>query len=793
MRTMTSAICMSLFMFNNAFAAPPEPKPLPVGSPMYYSSGNDVAWQSVVPPEVKALSHEEASAAISNRARIAHREGITALEAYAKWWLCEPEPGKWDFSYYDLFDQAVKDVGMRWLPLIIAGPAYGTPPWFKASKESVSSRCLEHGIDTATQSIWNPNMRPRVSEYLRRFSAHFDAERIESIQTGISGDFGEALYTAGGNIWTYLHAPYHVHMGYWCGDPYARDDFRRAMTAQYKTVERLNTAWGTSFKEFKEIEPFLPEKAPNWRARLDLQRWYCAAMTGYVDFWVRESRRFFPKSRIQVAAGGDGRSICGGDFSAQAEIASRYHAGMRITNEASDYATNFMWTRQVTSACRFYKTYCGIEPAGGVTTEAIPSRVYNATASGADELFTYDPEPEGARARQYSKVRRFLVKREPLVDVGYFLNRTSWDLDRLNRYWQIGIDLRAVTDFDIIDERLMAAGALKDKRVFIWLDGPIVEQSTANVLEKWVRKGGLLMIQGREQIETVEGSPLAWLSGIAVDGGRQTPDRYMIDVGNAAYETNLLGNWHGIETDNGFLPPDSTFRWSTDGSQVDLPVPGDKGITIVVRIVANGPRVKDQHLIVDGKVVAHPDEIGVQTLSFRLTPAQIAGRSSIRLTFGGTTWQGSESDTRQLGVAVASVAVGAGQIDPAELTAPPTLGLVTGLNMERLAQPPFTTRLGRGAVVSLPMGDLKMEDLAREAVYHTERFLPNRKAPYPIIESDRTVYVTRFRDSSALVLNGGDTKAHIKYDGRSKVVAPHSIESILPGMLKINSRDLIWR
>lgn len=54
------------------------------------------------------------------------------------------------------------------------------------------------------QSIWSPTLRPRVSEFLRRFAAHFDTERIESVMMGISGDFGEALYTAGGNAWTYL-------------------------------------------------------------------------------------------------------------------------------------------------------------------------------------------------------------------------------------------------------------------------------------------------------------------------------------------------------------------------------------------------------------------------------------------------------------------------------------------------------------------------------------------------------------------------------------------------------------
>lgn len=745
---------------------------------MYFASGNDVAFQAVVPPGEKQFTRQEAASAISHRAVVAHQAGITSLEAYAKWWLCEPEPGKWEFSYCDLFDQAVKDTGIRWLPLIIAGPSYGTPPWFKASKESVLSRCLEHNLDTSAQSIWSPYIRPHVSEYLRRFAEHFDAGRIESIQMGVSGDFGETLYTEAGNIWTFLGPAYHGHPGYWCAESYVRDDFRRAMTMKYKSIDKLNAAWGTAFKTFKDVQPFVPEKASNRRARLDLQRWYCAAMTDYLEFWLRETRRYFPKSRIQIAAGGDGWSTGGADFSAQAEVAAKYHAGMRVTNEGSDYGLNFMWTRQVATACRFYNNYFGIEPAGGVTTEAIPIRVYNATASGADELFTYDPEPEGARAQAYADLRKFLIKREPVVDVGFFLNRTSWDLDLLHQYWQSGINLRTVTDFDIIDERLIAAGALKNKRVLFWLDGSVVEESTARLLEKWVRDGGILVVQSREKIETVEGSPVTWLPGV-MSGSQKTPDRYKVDVGNTDYETNLIGPWQGQEKGNGFAPSDDTYRWSTDGSQIDLPVPGNKGITVAVRICANGPRVKDQLLLVDDRVVAHPDVIGVQTLSFELTPVQIAGRSTIRLTFGGTTWRGSESDTRQLGVAVSSVAVGSGQLDLVELADVPTLGFVSGLSMAKLVRPPYTVKLGRGAVVHLPMSNLRMQDAAREVVYHTDRFLPGHKAPYPMVESDLTVYITRFRDGSVLFLNSGDKESHIRYDDRETVMPSHSIKNML--------------
>lgn len=750
---------------------------LPIGAPMFYSAGNDVGLQPIVPPGEKLYSPQEAAEAISNRFVIAHKEGITALEPYVKWWLCEPQQGKWDFSYFDLHDQAAKNVGIRWLPFLIAGPAYSTPPWFKNSKQSVFACCLEHGQETATQSIWNPNLRPRVVEFIRRFAAHFDEERMESILIGISGDFGECLYTAGGNLWTYLDAPYHVHGGYWCGDAYARADFRKVMTARYKTIGKLNMEWGTSYAGFDAVQPFLPKNAPNKRARLDLQRWYCSSMTDFMGFWLREARKILPKSRLVECVGGDGQSMLGADITAQAEEAARYGAGVRITNEASDYGMNYMLTRQVATSCRFYGSFYGFEPAGGVSTDAITARVYNATASGADELFTYDPEPEGERGAKYRELRKYLVKREPDVEVAYFLNRTSWDLGRLSAYWQGGTSLRTVTDFDIVDERLITAGVLEHKRVLFWLDGPIVEQATAHLLEKWVRAGGVLVLHNRARIETVEGLPLSWLPDIT-QRDTPTPSRYKIDIGNESDGPSLVGAWHNPEIGNSFVAPDTSYRWSTDGSAVDLPVPGQNGMTVAVRVAINGPVPDEQLLLVDGKEVARAHGLGLQVLSFQLTAAQTAGRKTVRLTFGGTSWQGSESDLRKLGMAVASVAVGSGMIDAAQLAHATTLGYVSNISMDRLTEPPYSKRLGRGVVVSIPGSDLDIKDVAREVVYHPSRFLPGAKAPHPMAECDRTVYVTHFKDGSALFLNDGSAEAHIRYAGQEFVMAPHSIKEV---------------
>ncbi|MHB1000075.1 MAG: hypothetical protein ACYC27_12595 [Armatimonadota bacterium] len=46
-----------------------------------------------------------------------------------------------------------------------------------------------------------------------------------------------------------------------------------------------------------------------------------------------------------------------------------------------------------------------------------------------------------------------------------------------------------------------------------------------------------------------------------------------------------------------------------------------------------------------------------------------------------------------------------------------------------------------------------------------------------MIESDCTVFVTRFTDGTALFLNNGSTEAHVRHDGRNVVRPPHTIMS----------------
>ncbi len=759
------------------------PLPLPAGAPMYYCAGNDVPFQPVVPPKEKRYSRAQVAQRAARRAAAAKREGLTSLEVYVKWWLCEPERGRWDFSYYDVWERAVEDAGMRWVPLLIAGPAYGTPPWFIASPESVPARCLEHDKDTKIQSIWNRSLRVHVAEFVGRFAAHFDARLIESVKLGMSGDYGESLYPAGGNHWTYLDERYHVHWGYWCGDPFARADFRRTLQQEYEDIGRLNAAWATTYPNFEAVEPFLPSAAPNRRARLDLQRWYCASMTEWVDFWLRTTRQVLPRRRIQVSTGGEGASILGADFSAQAEVAARCGAGLRITNEATNYAANFMLTRQVASACRHYGAYFGIEPAGAVKAEGIVGRIYNATASGADELFTYDPEPSGERARRYAACRSFLVKREPMVDVGLFLNRTSWDLGVLGGFSQSGRRLRAVTDFDVVDERLIADGALERLRALFWVAGAVVEPETARALEAWVRDGGILALYGIDEIETVEGdtSPQRMLLPGSVLNREDIAQPHFFDIGSAAGDRVLRGKWHGAESGLSLPPPDTTFRWSTEGSEMELPLPPSDVFTVAVCLVGAGPQPNQQVLQVDGREVCRVPGRGRRVLGFQYSPPPGEGERSLRLAFGGPAWRADPPDTRMLGVAVVWVAVCEGKLPQSALHEALPFGFVSRLSLERIAGE-FTRRLGRGAVVYLPPGDVTFETFAKALVYQPGRFVPGARAPYRAPGGDTAgVYVTRLRGGGALLLNFRDREARVTCGGRSVVLAPRSITEVARG------------
>ena len=431
---------------------------------------------------------------------------VTSVESYVDWAGVEPVENQWDWSKWDKQTAVLKHAGLKWVPFLIAGPAYATPLWFQNGPHSHNYRCLEHDQESKVQSLFNPEWRLYVDRFIKNFAEKYrDTSVIESVLLGVSGIFGESIYPAGkqDNLmqggWTArLTGEYHNHFGWWAGDSYAVVAFRAAIKKQYGTIAALNQAWNTSHAGFEDVAPFVPEQAPSDRARADFVEWYQQAMTDWVVFWVKTTRKYFPQTEIYLCTGGDGTPRLGADMTGQIAAIAAEDAGVRITNEGSDYARNFVVTREVASAARFYKTFCGFEPASKVDERGVVARIYNATASGARQLHYYIDNVMGKNPalNNFKANASWIAPRLPHVDTAFYLSRETWALapDALGRTHNLAIHLRDVVDLDFMTRRSVTDGYLRGHRLLVLAESPVLEPQAATAMENWVKDGGMLVV-----------------------------------------------------------------------------------------------------------------------------------------------------------------------------------------------------------------------------------------------------------------------------------------------------------
>lgn len=434
--------------------------------------------------------------------------GATSFESYVRWSGAEIKENEWDFSMYDVEVEYLRSQKLKWVPFIIAGPAYTTPDWFKQSSESLFYKCLEHGQESEVQSLWNPHLKKHIEAFIKKFSQHYEKQGvIESVLVGITGDFGEAIYPVSGGGWT---GNYHQHQGLWSGDKEAVKNFQTFLKKKYNGIKKLNAAWNTGFTDFTNIKPFTSETAPSPAAFLDEIQWYRNSMSLWVDFWLKTTKKYFPRTPVYLCTGGDGYPDQGSDFSAQVKIAAKNQCGVRITNEASSYPFNFILTRWVSSAGKFYNSFFGFEPASGISREGLVNRIYNATASGAVQLFEYTDNlvKTDERKNTFKDNAKFLIKRAPDVKAAAFIPTTYLTVRHAQRWGKFFMDLaglRPVTDFDFADENMIEDGALKNYQILFIVDGSLVKKSVKEKILAFVQKGGILFGYRLSKIKTLEG------------------------------------------------------------------------------------------------------------------------------------------------------------------------------------------------------------------------------------------------------------------------------------------------
>ncbi|MBQ9416415.1 MAG: SUMF1/EgtB/PvdO family nonheme iron enzyme [Clostridia bacterium] len=447
--------------------------------------------------------------------------GVTSVEQYVTWESCENRGrDEWDFSHWDAEVAKIRAAGLKWLPFLIAGPAYSLPDWYRASREFEGMCCIEHGLESKIQSFWDKNFYRYIDRFLAAFAEHFkDTDIFEGLLFGITGDFGEAIVSVWHGNWpTQIPGLYHAHAGYWCGDRFAREDFREWARNKFNSdLDALNRSWGTDFPSFASVlyppihsdpknfrvdeytDPgtFEPVTDADKRRWIDFIDWYRRSMTDYASYWMETARRYFPDTELYLCTGGDAVPWHASEFAAQSKISAKVGGGVRITNEASNYEANFVVTNWVASASTFYGGLFSFEPAGQVTERGLVARVYNAAATGAKSLHYYSGNIMGSeeRTENFSKNVHFLKQGGINRSIGLLYPDTPMMLDR-SRHGTMLVSfmtLRDYTDYAYICDLTVADGILDTiKALFIPVGGPY-KTATLEKIEAFARKGGLLV------------------------------------------------------------------------------------------------------------------------------------------------------------------------------------------------------------------------------------------------------------------------------------------------------------
>ena len=431
--------------------------------------------------------------------------GFTSVQTYMFWRDIEPAArGRFEWTTLDAKVRLIQEAGLKYVPFLLMGPKYAEPKWWFDDAGHAGLRCLEHGKESPIESVWNPAFRVEISRVLEAFAAHYlPWQVIESVQPGINGDYGEAIFPCLGN-WP---GDYHTHRGFWCGGADARADFRRWLKAAYGSVEQMNAAWRTSHTSFDVVQPFMPHHAPSRTACFDLVAWYRDSMTRYAEFWMAECRRCFSGIPAYLCTGGaDDETTSGALFAAQARAAAKHGGGIRLTNEGNKFDYNYPLTAPTWTACRFYGAYFGLEPVGPMTTQGVLSRTFGSAAFGNRQIFHYygnvidketKPLPAAADVRQHTDL---IGAREIEPGVAFFwpVDQTAFQAGGLGGEVRDAL-LHIRRDYPVsaLSEELVLDGALSRHRCLVMIGAQSTRPEVLRRIARWVREeGGLLLAVG---------------------------------------------------------------------------------------------------------------------------------------------------------------------------------------------------------------------------------------------------------------------------------------------------------
>jgi hypothetical protein len=439
--------------------------------------------------------------------------GLVANEDYVAWGAVEREPGQWSWKQHDAVEQALHQAGLKYVVYVWA---HFPPVWLRDQQKEKRTlmRCLEHGQEANYLSIFDPRTIEWYDHFYQTLHDHF-GNRIDDVYACILGPYGEGNYPLMVPDWVNMG---HCHEGYWCGDAFAITAFQTAMKQRYAKLVRLNRAWGSDYRSFDEVRPpkdiadekFKPSPTafptPQDKRRwLDFIAWYHQAIIDFAGRSVETVLKYFPAEKVRLKPGGNATGVnpiaWGTCCPGYAKMARPYH----IVLQPADCQGAVFGDKWMGAAYQFYGVKECTEPAGNLDAPTFVRRMFSDASCGAAQLFTYEFEQHAAAMQKY--IQLFTGKPGD-TEIAVYCPTTLYRLGGdLQPTIAAAYPLRDLCEFDVLDELLIADGALTTKRyrALVLFQAGIVEQPILDKIDAFRRAGGKVIAVGDAPIENVEG------------------------------------------------------------------------------------------------------------------------------------------------------------------------------------------------------------------------------------------------------------------------------------------------
>jgi hypothetical protein len=501
-----------LFTIGSAFAQADPPFD---GRPWNISSGN-LSVKYIQHSAIGAFprtNYYEAPPSIESQVHL-KKLGLVVNEDYVAWGAVEREPGQWNWKQHEAMQETLHGAGLKY---VVYNWAHFPPVWLREQPEKRTlMRCLEHGQETFYLSIFDPRTIEWYDHFYRNLKEHF-GERIDAVYACILGPYGEGNYPL--RVPDFINMG-HCHEGYWCGDVYAIKALQTAMERQYRSISKLNRAWNTNYKSFLELRP--PKQQENFkpsleafptsqdkRRWLDFITWYHQAIVDFAGHSVKTVLKYFPAEKVRMKPGGNYGSVNPLPWGTYSPAYAKMAKGSGIVLQPADCQGAIFGDKWMGTAYQFYGVKECTEPAGNLGDKAFVQRIFSDASCGAAQLFTYDFTRHASNVQKY--IHLFTGKGGD-TEIAVYCPTTLYRLGvNLHPTIVASYPLRDLCEYDVLDELLIADGALTPRRykAVIIFQGQIIDQPILDKMEKFRRAGGKIIVTGQMTITNVEGNTWA--------------------------------------------------------------------------------------------------------------------------------------------------------------------------------------------------------------------------------------------------------------------------------------------